>query len=254
MLRALLLSLLALLVAAPVAAQTAPQRFIGPEVTLPADDLEPGWRPSLATRGYVWRRSGVAVEALLGVPLEVTVRCLPNPYTNSYAACRVARLRGVSVAQEAALVAVIDRYLDAGSFRVSLAATQALLAQDSAAAIITMPLLVDDFQPLTNGVPERPVTMAEAITGSRFGQRMSDNYPPRALRSGWQGRLEMDCVIYSDRSVGCEALSFDPPEQFAFFRDLAERQSTRILMPETLADGTPSAGARFPVTMDYALD
>jgi len=80
------------------------------------------------------------------------------------------------------------------------------------------------------------------------------DFPPRARRIGVEGKLELQCQIQLDHSLICLPQSFELPEHFGLFADYFLHQSRRLTMSETLKDGSPSAGARFPLSVNYRLN
>ncbi len=253
--RMLPLLLAVALAAAPLSAVGQNRPLVptsGPDLVLDSDALQLAQSLSIAVRHYIWRRSDGLAEQVRGLALTVTVRCAPAfPRDSQYGDCTVHNLEGAPDETSQRLTSVLNRYLDVGYVYTTRAAQEQLAERRSAAAVITIPLQMDDLLPPADAVAERKVTMAQALTGTRLATRLQEDYPTLAVRNEWEGALRLSCLSNADGSVSCEGLSFDPPEHFEFFRDYVERNTVRLRMPARLSDGSPSAGALFAITLRY---
>lgn len=96
--------------------------------------------------------------------------------------------------------------------------------------------------------------LVEATMVEFEGELLQLDFPPRARRVGVEGKLELLCQIQQDQSLICLPQSFEIPEHFGMFADYFLRQSRHLKMGDRLKDGSPSAGARFPLSVNYRLN
>ncbi|QNQ11387.1 hypothetical protein [Sphingomonas alpina] len=80
-----------------------------------------------------------------------------------------------------------------------------------------------------------------------------DNYPARARREARAGAQLFECQVQTDRSVICQDISFDPPENAPYFTGMADRLYMRAIVKEQLENGDNAIGVRFRPKIRWAL-
>lgn len=158
---------------------------------------------------------------------------------------------------EAAVPSPTTSWTDSGSTTpsgpVSLRSTE---QSSNAPGQVVVPLSPPPISPTqlasntTNAATPRTTPPGSVLWTQRpSSRRIAELYPPRALRSGSGGRVELDCTVRANLSADCSVATENPAELGFGRAALGAVASYRAR--ETLSNGQPSAGARTRIAIQF---
>ena len=93
---------------------------------------------------------------------------------------------------------------------------------------------------------------ASAIV-SLLQRRLRRDYPPAALAADMDALVTGQCRVEADHSLSCRTLAIAPDAARPYFEGAVEGIYPSGTVPETLTDGTPTAGLTFRVPIRYIV-
>lgn len=118
------------------------------------------------------------------------------------------------------------------------------LAPASASAISSTPPA-----PTANAAASRSPPGSVVWANRPTSRRISDLYPPRALREGLGGRVALNCQVLANLNVSCDVATESPAGQGFGRAALAASSSYRAR--RTLSDGSSAVGARTRIIVSF---
>ena len=113
-------------------------------------------------------------------------------------------------------------------------------------------LVFEKFTPPGIDLTKGPLVSKSQVFGLRY-TNLNMVYPTRALREERQGRQTVECQVQADYSLICNPVAFDPAENGPYFAEVARRLFAPVPVAAQLADGGPSAYARFRFSINWAI-
>lgn len=228
----------------PALAQEEPAPF-----RVSSEALDFNRTPSMAARDWIWRGSEDLPPLLAGRMLEVEVAC-----TRFYGflRCRALTIADLPAESEVRAIAAFNRYLELWVVGLD-PALAASIVPDGPGVVASVTMVADALMPVPAELrpPEVPVDITNVQMGTLTARV---EYPRRAIRTGMEGLVLLDCYVHTDLSVACTVLSADPPEFLREFTPPIEVTLLRGRVEEWLADGGSAAGARFTLPLRFVLN
>jgi protein TonB len=114
----------------------------------------------------------------------------------------------------------------------------------------TPPPRFDDPPPqIALATPDAPRPQTIVWVQRPTARRISELFPPRALRAGVGGRVQLECLVLAELTVECEVLSEQPPNQGFGRAALSASKDYRV--SPTLTDGASAVGARTRIAINF---